>query len=206
MTEALNKSATPPEAAKSIGAVTLSREVPTAEEQTIIKTRNTWLDAKLDDDPERPLPEITLRVQDLSSKKHDLSKEDFGQPPSDPQPRVEPLFDMTSYAIDNNEGKKVGYIDLVSPRGNNRMNYINNVAVFGDSDPAVDPETERGKGYGPAAYLALLKSLPAGQGLETKGPLREGSLKMWERLVEKGVAREIESPEPGKYKAFGTVF
>lgn len=181
MTEALNKSAAPAETARSVGMVSLSHEMPTAEELAVIETRNAWLDAQLNDNPDQPLPVVNLRM--------------VVDP--DAQQGLERSFNVTSlvsntrdkkkfYQVRNADNETVGMVTLVEPYADSMKPPKSHIEFIKIA------HQNRGKGYGPATYLELLKSLPEGAGLKSDTVLSADGIKAWERLVRKGVARKVE--------------
>ncbi|HEX4774770.1 MAG TPA: hypothetical protein VH234_04605 [Candidatus Saccharimonadales bacterium] len=174
------------------GAAVISQE-------EFIESRNKWLEATLNDDPDRPLPKVSLKEQPIRETKVIAIE-------GEPIPRPNQDVHLTSYAIMDDTDEKVGFVELVSPVGSSSIqapkSYINNITTFRDRESG-----EAGKGYGPAAYLELLKLLPAGQGLRTRGRLREGSLRMWRRFADRGIARPIKQAAPYESdEAFETIF
>lgn len=151
--------------------------------------RNQWLDARLDGDPMRPLPEVSL--DRLDKPRLVVSFDDQAAPrlPEENNSRVT----MTGlYNITTADGIAVGYVVLNKSNLETRAkaeNYIGDIRILDD---------KRHKAYGPAAYLAILKSLPAGEGLRTEGRLSTDAKRVWNAFVDRGVAKCIGDPnEPG---------
>ncbi len=151
--------------------------------------RNQWLDARLNDDPARPLPEVSLNKIDKPRLVVSFDDQPVPRMPEEGDKRVTMtgLFD-----INGPDGTKVGYVVLNKSNLETRAkaeNYIGDIRIL---------DSKRHDGYGPAAYLAILKSLPAGEGLRTEGRLSDDAKRVWNALVDRGVAKRIGDPnEPG---------
>lgn len=200
---------TPATEAQSLWMNPLAPELRQPDPVHEVAQRNAWLESVLNNDPNRPLPAVTLVVEEQKPK-HVVSFDGI-EPTHNaeiPAPPKQPGTSITNYGIISGDGVKAGSIQLATPVFDNNSTaskpYINNIVVYDGN--GVDFESQRNKGFGPAAYLALLKSLPAGEGLRTAGPLREGSLKRWKWLTDRGVAKQLPlDPEKG-YEEFETVF
>lgn len=159
--------------------------------------RNQWLDARLNDDPARPLPEVSLVKIDKPPLV--VSFDDEPQSPRLPEEGNTRVTITGLFDINSADGTKVGFVVLNKSNLETRTtaeNYIGDIRVLDD---------KRGQGYGPATYLAILKSLPAGEGLRTEGRLSADAKRVWSALVDRGVAKCIGDPEePGV--VYETVF
>lgn len=79
----------------------------------------------------------------------------------------------TFYGVKNNKGEDVGEIDIVD---------------YGDY-LMLTPQLEKGKGYGQAAYLAAQDLFP-GRDIRSSDELSSDGKALWNRLVDRGLARE----------------
>ncbi len=90
---------------------------------------------------------------------------------------------IIEYDIVNTEGKTVGNLMLSEPElavDGKTYSWIRSIKIFDEA---------RGQGYGPATYDAILESLPEGVGLRTEGVLSDNAVKVWQQMVDRGVAR-----------------
>ncbi len=155
-------------------------------EELYRERRNRWLESRLNDDPERPLPKVKIaNVWDsIGSAERDGIVTLMNR-----------HFDVNSEA-----DVKVGVCVIQHPlfirpnEGGRPQTFIGWINI-----------SDRNKGYGPATYLAILKSLPVGGGLKTHGVPSPDAIRMWDKLVAKGIARRIEDPE-AEYPSYETVF
>lgn len=96
------------------------------------------------------------------------------------KPNADPaLFDVTTAT-----GEPVGFVVLNQPTSESgrpeKHLYIGDIKIF---------DEHRGQGYGRAAYLGVLKSLPEGRGLRTEGVLSPEALSIWSKMFDMGIAR-----------------
>jgi len=166
--------------AEAQGAIAESEEV-------YLEGRNRWLEDCLDDDPERSLPKIELANTWDSSG--------FVE-----RDGISTLL-TSHFDVHDNKNEKVGWCVLKHPlyvrskEGGSTKSFIGDIKI-----------ADRGKGYGPATYLAILKALPVGGGLRTEGKISPDAERMWDRLVSKGVARRMDNAPKTEYSRYETIF
>jgi hypothetical protein len=108
----------------------------------------------------------------------------------------DPDIESSFFVVQSPDQRNVGYAVIKKPQsdgGQKRYFYIRDIRIL-----------ERGRGYGPAAYLEIMKSLPEGVGLRTEGVLSSDAVRLWEGFEAKGLARP--SKKGGTPTAFETTF
>lgn len=126
-----------------------------------IQLRNAWLIERLD--PEHNLPAVVLAC--------------VGEHPVHDNQRSDPF----GYRQIMNAQGRIGDVTVMPAPGIRAGDYAYVTSIQIDS-------AERGKGQGKAAYLEVLKFLPAGIGLQSSLALSKDSGRIWRWLEEKGVA------------------
>lgn len=146
-----------------------------------VDERNAWLDRQLNPDS---LPQVTLAI-------HKEYRETYGGK----------INNVIEHMIYNGEQELLGAVSLVLPTvPTTRYAHIGNIDIGHDfhSKNSHELKSYVGKGYGMAAYRALMQSLPLGVGLESGSSLTPRSYRVWRRLESMGVATSnIGSDEAG---------
>lgn len=161
-------------------------DTPESEQQVeSVHTRNLWLDQQLD--PDSLLPKVDITLLDGSL-----------------QPMAETL---TGDFITGNAGSL--YLSL--PGSTDTIGDV----VFGKdatepkklifTDASILPNFQ-GQGYGRRLYLEALKALPPGYGAISHSMLSPDAVKVWEWLVQAGVAKVRTVPASGQLGKYETVF
>lgn len=135
------------------------------------KERNEALEAILD--PQGTLPDITL---DDQYSRHPKLSQTSG-------------IDAHQYNVHDKSGQKVGWIAVRTP-------YGKRAEKPGASATITGVNLVKGKGFGKAAYLAALKSLPSGVELVPDNSVSPDALKIWQWLESNGLAELGESGLP----------
>jgi hypothetical protein len=154
-----------------------------------VETRNMVLEGLLNDDPSRPLPQVTLQPQE---NKRLMAEFDGYKSQAGNDGTTTTVFDILTPT-----GERVGTTSLNQPgtRSKDSKLYIGRIGIV---------DGQRHQGYGPAAYLEILKALPEGRGLRTEGVLSPDAVRVWEKLVSKGLAKP--STKGGAPTGFETTF
>lgn len=153
-------------------------------------SRMVLYEAALKSDSDVALPEVMLIEKD--SPRHEIIFDD-----ASPIRMGNTDISSTIYDIQTPDNQKLGFAVIKKPKiTKDQPNYF----YIGDINIQDD---KRGRGYGPATYLEILKKLPPGVGLRTEGVLSLNAIRIWERLVENGLA--VSSNKGGAPTAFETV-
>jgi GNAT superfamily N-acetyltransferase len=136
------------------------------------EARNRWLEAVLN--PSGELPSITFPGYTEIALPEGSQQATVGQRAS-------------AYDAD---GEYVGYISMTVP--------VRSAAAVAGARAVIEwielDESHRGRGYGNAMYLELLKSLPLGVGLRSDTTINKGTFLIWEWMRQAGVAQHEGSP------------
>lgn len=109
------------------------------------------------------------------------------------------------YRILNERGEGIGkcMLAVFVPPGREHTAYLNTIELYTNEDPEKD---YKGKGYGMAAYLQIIKNLKE-RGIKFTSStyqLSKDAYLLWERLVAAGLAKKVregtfneDSPEAG---------
>lgn len=135
------------------------------------KRRNQALEAILD--PEGTLPGITLDDQYV---RHPKLSQTSG-------------IDTHHYNVKDESGNEVGWIALRTPYGKKAERPGATARVTGVN-------LVKGKGFGKAAYLAILQKLPSGVELAPDNSVSPDALMIWQWLEENGLAEIGEDGLP----------
>lgn len=83
-------------------------------------------------------------------------------------------------------GEPIGFVSLNPPTREDPFASVSSVQLH---------QSTKGKSFGPAAYLGVMKRLPFGAGLRSGITLTEGSYKLWRNLEAAGVAVCDKTPD-----------
>lgn len=160
--------------------------IPEVNEQAeLVSTRNAWLEQQLD--PDGIFPEVDLSLLDGN---------------------LQPVHEtLTGDVVAGNAGS----LYLSIPGSTDTIGDV----VFGkdEKEPAKLVLTDvsilstvQGQGYGRRLYLEALKALPSGYGAICHSLLSPDAEKVWQWLIEAGVAKERTEPVSGQLGKYETVF
>lgn len=158
--------------------------------EATIALRNQAIEAVLD--PEGTLPEVTL----VDSYER--------------SPRMNPNggYDSHNYAVYDEDSTHIARISVSTPFGTRAEKRGIATVKFVEIKPDKQKEY-KGRGYGRAMYVEVLKALPQGIELECDGSVRPDAYKIWQWLESKGLAeRPAELGDPvldarGAYQDLG---
>lgn len=151
-----------------------------------LRERNTWLEQQLNSEGMLPEVNVSLLDGDLKPVNDTLTGEMTAS-------NVGSLYISVHDAHDTTIGDVVYGKDDTEPT----KLILTDVSIL---------SSMQGQGYGRRLYLEALKALPLGYGAICHSMLSPDAEKVWQWLVEAGVARERTEPISGQLGKYETVF